>query len=128
MLHNAFRQAYPGVIQRNVEHMTKAVESLRLLDHDNKIVERSTEHIEYLLRIVRLQSQSDPRRAAAVNMVDVPQEQIGAFDQEIGLMNANGGLPDLSEFLNTDMEVAQFFASGIFDVQSDLDGFMAGYG
>ena len=114
--------------ERDIEHMAKAIESLRLLDRNNRIVERSTEYVEYLLRIVKLQSQTDPLRAVPP-AYDQPQQQAGSgtFDADFGALDANNELPDLSEFLNTNMEVAQFFASGIFDMQDPLENFMSGY-
>jgi hypothetical protein len=36
----------------------------------------------------------------------------------LGDLSATGGLPDLHDFLKDDLELAQFFASGIFDVQT----------
>lgn len=111
--------------RREIQHMTKALEAFRLLDRNNHIVDRSTEYVESLLKIIERQATADGEKSIVnPNLAVAQQSDVNALPGDFDGTNA---LPDLSEFLNTDMEVAQFFASGIFDVQSSLDGFMAGF-
>ena len=97
---NSFQQT-----QQDIEHLKRAIDAFRLLDRDNRILDRCTEYIEYLLKVIE-------------------QQQPGVMPLTTGMneFGANGNLPDLNDFLKDDLELAQFFASGIFDMQSSSDG------
>lgn len=51
----------------------------------------------------------------------------GLLPQPPDSLNGIGGLPDLNDFLKDDLALAQFFASGIFDMQSSLEGFTSAF-
>lgn len=106
----------------DIEHLRRATDAFRLLDSDNRIVDRCTEYVEYLLKVLERWSQSRKSNGGSDTYIpDVGSDQQGdPFQPSIGLgdLSATGGLPDLHDFLKDDLELAQFFASGIFDVQN----------
>lgn len=113
----------------NLEHLNRAIDAFRLLDSDNRIVDRCTEYVEYLLKVLERWSQNG--KASGLSSLyaqsNLGVEQPGdAMQPSIGLgdLSATGGLPDLHDFLKDDLELAQFFASGIFDVQNPGDSFV----
>ena len=99
----------------DIEHLNRAIAAFRLLDRNNRVVERCTEYLEYLVRLVEQQLQPQ-------TFLDT-----GGIAQGQMSFSADNGLPDLHDFLNGDLELAQFFASGIFDVQSSYDGQLGGF-
>jgi hypothetical protein len=107
----------------DLEHLNRAIDAFRLLDSDNRVVDRCTEYVEYLLKVLERWSKSGMTGGGS-NIYLQPNpgvDQHGdTFQPSIGLgdLSATGGLPDLHDFLKDDLELAQFFASGIFDVQN----------
>ena len=109
-----------GIRPMDIEHLNRAIDAFRLLDSENRIVDRCREYVEYLLKVLERWSQNGKanggggmyvQRDLGVDQSGIPmQSSIG-----IGDLSATGGLPDLHDFLKDDLELAQFFASGIFD-------------
>lgn len=113
----------------DLEHLNRAIDAFKLLDSDNRIVDRCTEYVEYLLKVLERWSQNGKRiRSSGMYAQSSLQlEQQGdTLAPSIGLgdLSATGGLPDLHDFLKDDLELAQFFASGIFDVPNSGDNFV----
>jgi hypothetical protein len=110
----------------DIDHLNRAIDAFRLLDSDNRIVDRCTEYVEYLLKVLERWSQNGKLLSGngAYAQRDIESEPQGdAFQPSVGLgdLSATGGLPDLHDFLKDDLELAQFFASGIFDMQTTGD-------
>lgn len=123
-----------ALIQRNtlhyasqdIEHLTRAIDAFRLLDNDNRIVDRCTEYIEYLLKVLERWSQNGSEHDSGSSYLrynlgpgrlggDPPQHTSGLTE-----FGSSESLPDLNDFLKDDLELAQFFASGIFDTVEGL--------
>ena len=110
----------------DIDHLNRAIDAFRLLDSDNRIVDRCTEYVEYLLKVLERWSQHGKFNSGNGSYA---QRDIGGDPQgdtlqpSVGLgdLSATGGLPDLHDFLKDDLELAQFFASGIFDMQNTGD-------
>ena len=112
---------------QDIEHLVRATDVFRLLDSDNRIVDRCTDYVEYLLKVLERWSQNGPEQStvgpyARYNLATGPQ-QAGTVEQapSLGAFSTNESLPDLNDFLKDDLELAQFFASGIFDMQNSAD-------
>ncbi|KAK5164916.1 uncharacterized protein LTR77_009580 [Saxophila tyrrhenica] len=111
---------------QNLDHLNRAIAAFRLLDRNNRVVERCTEYIEYLALVME-------RQLAVKPWLQQQQQQQQSAAGEVGqAVDALGGdvyagLPDLNDFLKDEMELAQFFASGIFDVQNSYDGLVGGF-
>ncbi len=103
---------------QTVDHLNRAITAFRLLDRNNRVVERCTDYIEYLVRVTERQKP----------VVQAQQEAgLDAVTQPLDAISPSAGLPDLNDFLKEDLELAQFFASGIFDVQNSYDGLVGGF-
>ena len=139
-------QQVPGgatPISQDIEHLTRAIDvsthektassrlkadlplqAFRLLDRDNRIVDRCTEYVEYLLKVVERWAQHGIENfgdTSDQNVSGLGHQLVGGVTLGPGFdeFGANGNLPDLHDFLKDDLELAQFFASGIFDMQAE---------
>ena len=118
---------------QDTENLTRAVDAFRLLDRDNRIVDRCTEYVEYLSKLLERWSQSGSQENGngAYPQHGFGSQQFLSDKTQATLTNATGmdvygqseSLPDLNDFLKDDLELAQFFASGIFDMQTSANGF-----
>ena len=110
-------------VPQDIEHISRALDAFRLLDSENRIVDRCTEYVQYLLRVLERWSQSgiEPQHDNKNRHGFGPQSyQANEGARNNGGMGVSGGM-DLSDFLKDDLELAQFFASGIFDMQNSTD-------
>ena len=112
---------------QDIEHLSRAIDAFKLLDSDNRIVDRCTEYVQYLLRVLEHwgRRDRDPQPAGNNAFLGVEPQQAQQGHQtgkhmgiDMGEFGLNDDLPDLNDFLKDDLELAQFFASGIFDLQS----------
>ena len=121
-------------LSQDIDHISRAIDAFRLLDSENRVVDRCTAYVQYLLRMLERSSQqgnelnadrTSLRHVLASQQPECAESQPPAFEtvgaEGVGLSES---LPDLSDFLNDDLELAQFFASGIFDMQTSADGML----
>ena len=129
LLQGGFQQAQGGQQQapRSIAYLETAVNALRLLDKDNRIVERCTEYVEYLLKILERRAQhnrepgSDSGRGVGPQFYQGFQNGLAGAPGGIAQLHPDESLADFNDFFTDDLELAQFFASGIFDMQSSAD-------
>jgi hypothetical protein len=105
----------PTTSPQHVAHLQKAIEAFRLLDRNNSIVDRCADYVQYLLKILERQIQSSLTRTSTESALASIDPMAPAMGERPGY----DGLPDLNDFLKDDLQLAQFFASGIFDVHDD---------
>lgn len=120
---------------QDLRHLQRAIDSLTLLDRENRIVNRCIEYIQYLYKVLdrwnsRHSSGSSEHQLALAQQdsglgeAPTPQkiESRHPSASEGPLMpSIFSGLDnerDMSDYLKDDLELAQFFASGIFDMQN----------
>lgn len=107
---------------RSIDHLSRAINTLRLIDSNNRIVERCTDYVQYLLKVHLHSGQK-----AVVTQGEGEQFKDVLLPQPPESLSGMGGLPDLNDFLKDDLELAQFFASGIFDMQNSMEGFTSAF-
>ena len=125
---------------RDLRHLSRAIDALTLLDNENRIVNRCIEYVQYLSKILdrwnsRHSSGSSEQQLALAQQdsgLGVPAQPPQKTESRNpsasegplmpSLFSYNGGpdheLPDMNDYLKDDLELAQFFASGIFDMQN----------
>ncbi len=111
-----YKEGSPSLFPDHQPHdyLKRAINALQLLDRNNKVVERCTDYIRYLLK-VKVNSQLESNSILRPVGIEGPTndaQMSGGFEIAGGGM---ADLPDLSDFLSDDLELAQFFASGMFD-------------
>ena len=123
------RQSSTQHIPQDDDHLSRAIDAFRLLDNQNRVVTRCTEYIGYLQRV--LQRWSHPANGQQSDRVGalITDGQQGLDEERAPSITVcpddfsfGDNLPDLNDFLKDDLELAQFFSSGIFDMQSSFNG------
>lgn len=127
----------------DLHHLQRAIEALTLLDTDNRIIDRCIAYVQYLYKVLdrwnsrhSSGSSEQQQQLAALAQQDsgigesaTPQkvESRHPSASEGPLMPSifsglDNEMRDMSDYLKDDLELAQFFASGIFDMQNTVDG------
>lgn len=124
---------------QDLRHLRRAIEALSLLDSENRIIDRCIEYVNYLYKVLdrwnsRHSSGSMDQQLALAQQdsglgeAPTPQQKVESRHPSASegplmpsIFSGMDEMRDMSDYLKDDLELAQFFASGIFDMQNTVD-------